>query len=574
MKLSKPIALAIAMIAGTSMMVAPATAAAASARTSTPQGTIAYALPPQVQLNWFLPIMNAADDTTYNSQFIDQIYKPLLWINNNYSINWKSSLASKITYNKAGTVYHVFLNPKWKWSNGRPVTTKDMMFAWNVIKAASAANAPAPWPFVGAGTGDIPNGVKSVVANSLHEMTFTLDRPANQQWFIYNGLIQVTPMPAMAWDKYKNMTQEIKYLGDNASNPLFDKVVDGPFRVQSGTPSQAWVLVPNARYSGRKSTVGKIVFDFEASDTAELSALKTGNLNVGYLDQSQLGSERSLTSSGDTVTPAYPFAISWTEMNMRPGSPSKALFDQLYVRQALQLGYDNVGISKDIYKGYAVPIDGPIAPMPHTSFINPALVKSNPYPFDIARGKALLEAHGWRMEHGVMTKGHKQLKFTMIYVSGTTSSTDAAEIMQQDWASEGIDVTLKPEPFSTFLTMTSTKTNYGWQLAVGSRWVYNGPGFYPTGGQLFATGAPSGTGFSNQKEDALIQATHMPYATPAETMQHFFAYENYTAKILPFLWGQNVSTLVVTTPNVHDVMPYLDAATGYSQMQYWTVSGN
>lgn len=574
MKSSKSIALAIALIAGTSMMVAPATMAAASARTATPRGTIAYALPPQTQLNWFSPIMNAADDTTYNSQFIDQIYKPLLWINNDYSINWKSSLASKITYNSAGTVYHVFLNPKWKWSNGQPVTTKDMMFAWNVIKATSAANAPTPWPFVGAGTGDIPSGVKSVVANSPYEMTFTLDKPANQQWFIYNGIIQITPIPAMAWDKYKNITQEIKYLGDNASNPLFDKVVDGPFKVQSGTPSQSWVLVPNPDYSGHKSTVGKIVFDFEASDTAELSALKTGNLNVGYLDESQLGSERSLTSSGDTVTPTYPFAISWTEMNMWPGSPSKALFDQLYVRQALQLGYDNVGISKDIYKGYAVPIDGPIATVPHTSFIDPALVKSNPYPFDIARGRALLEAHGWRMEHGVMTKGRQQLKFTMIFVSGTTSSTDAAEIMQQDWANEGIDVTLKPEPFSSFLTMTSTKTNYAWQLAVGSRWVYNGPGFYPTGGQLFATAAPSGTGFSNSEEDALIQATHTPYATLNETMQHFFAYEDYTARILPFLWGQNVSTLVVTAPDVHDVMPYLDAATGYSQMQYWTVSGS
>ncbi|MCY0902109.1 MAG: peptide ABC transporter substrate-binding protein [Firmicutes bacterium] len=574
MKSSKSIALAIALIAGTSMMVAPATMAAASARTATPRGTIAYALPPQTQLNWFSPIMNAADDTTYNSQFIDQIYKPLLWINNDYSINWKSSLARNITYNSAGTVYHVFLNPKWKWSNGQPVTTKDMMFAWNVIKATSAANAPTPWPFVGAGTGDIPSGVKSVVANSPYEMTFTLDKPANQQWFIYNGIIQITPIPAMAWDKYKNMTQEIKYLGDNASNPLFDKVVDGPFKVQSGTPSQSWVLVPNPDYSGHKSTVGKIVFDFEASDTAELSALKTGNLNVGYLDESQLGSERSLTSSGDTVTPTYPFAISWTEMNMWPGSPSKALFDQLYVRQALQLGYDNVGISKDIYKGYAVPIDGPIATVPHTSFIDPALVKSNPYPFDIARGRAMLEAHGWRMEHGVMTKGRQQLKFTMIFVSGTTSSTDAAEIMQQDWANEGIDVTLKPEPFSTFLTMTSTKTNYGWQLAVGSRWVYNGPGFYPTGGQLFATAAPSGTGFSNSEEDALIQATHTPYATLSETMHHFFAYEDYTARILPFLWGQNVSTLVVTAPDVHNVMPYLDAATGYSQMQYWTVSGS
>ncbi|MHB1627786.1 MAG: peptide ABC transporter substrate-binding protein [Bacilli bacterium] len=569
-KRNKFVAAAVVLAAGVGLLVDPSLHATSGAAPAA-GGTVEFALPAQTNLNWFLPITNAANDSVYNTQFVDQMYKPLLWVNNNYSINWKSSVASKITYNTAGTVYHVFLNPKWKWSNGTPVTSRDMMFTWNVIKAASASNAPTPWPFVGAGTGDIPSGIKSVAPNGLHEVTITLDKPANQQWFIYNGIIQMTPMPAAALDKYSNMTKELKYLGQNATNPMFNKVVDGPFQVQSGTPSQSWVLVPNKNYPGHKSTVNKIVFAFEASNTAELAALKTGSINVGYLDQSELGSKGSLTSMGDTVTPVYPFGIFWTEMNMWPGSPSKSIFDQLYVRQALQMGQDNAGISKDIYKGYAVPLNGPIASVPKTTFLDPALAGKTLYPFNIAKGKQLLQSHGWKLVHGVMTKGKQQLKFTMMYVSGITSTTDSAEIMQQDWAKEGVDVTLKPVPFSTFLTMTSNKKNYSWQLAMGSGWIYNGPGFYPTGGQLFSSTAPSGTGFTNAQEDALIQATHVPYATPKQTMAHFFAYEDYTAKVLPFLWGQNVATLVVTAPTVHNVLPYLDAATGFPQMQYWTV---
>ncbi|OPG16291.1 peptide ABC transporter substrate-binding protein [Ferroacidibacillus organovorans] len=574
MKINKSFAVTLAMVASTSLLLAPTSFAASKAASAKSGGTIEYALPSQTNLNWFLPVTNAANDSVYNTQFVDQMYKPLLWINNNYSINWKSSIASRITYNPAGTIYHIFMNPKWKWSNGKPVTSQDVLFTWNVIKAASASNAPTPWPFVGAGTGNIPNGIKSVVANNKYELTITLDKPANQQWFMYNGIIQLTPMPSAVWNKYKNITQEIKYLGANATNPMFDTVVDGPFKVQSGTPSQSWVLIPNKNYPGHKSTVNKVVFNFEASNTAELAALKTGSINVGYLDQSELGSKGSLTSMGDSVTPEYPFGIFWTEMNMWPGSPSKSIFDQLYVRQALQMGIDNAGISKDIYKGYAVPIDGPIATVPKTTFISPTLAAKNPYPFNLAAGKRLLEAHGWKLQNGVMTKGNQKLKFTMMYVSGTTSSTDAAEIMQQDWASEGVVVTLKPMPFSSFISTTSDKTNHSWQLAVGSGWDYNGPGFYPTGGQLFASTAPSGTGFSNVQEDKLIQATHIPYATSQQTMSHFFAYENYTANILPFLWGQNVATLVVTAPSVHNVLPYLDAATAFPQMQYWTASGN
>ena len=568
MKLNNSLAVAVALTASTSLLLAPSTFAATGAQSS--GGIIQFALPPQTNLNWFLPITTAANDSLYNTQLIDQVYKPLLWVNNNYSINWKSSIASHITYNKAGTVYHVFLNPKWKWSNGQSVTSKDLMFTWNVIKAASAKNAPAPWPFVGAGTGDIPFGIKSVVPNGNYEVTITLDKPANQQWFIYNGIIQLVPMPAAAFDKYSNMTQELKYLGSHATNPMFDTVVDGPFKIQSGTPSQSWVLVPNKSYPGHKSTVSKIVFAFEASNTAELAALKTGSINVGYLDQSEIGSERSLTSMGDTVTPVYPFGIFWTEMNMWPGSPSRSIFNQLYVRQALQMGIDNAGITKDIYKGYAATINGPVPSVPKTQFLSPQLQGKPLYPFNIAAGKKLLEKHGWKLVNGVMTKGKQQMKFTMIYVTGITSATDAAEVMKQDWASEGVAVTLKPEQFGNFIALTSNKKNYTWQLAVGSGWVYNGPGFYPTGGQLFASTAPSGTGFSNAEENKLIQATHVPYATQAQTMAHFFAYENFTARALPFLWNQNIATLVVTAPTVHNVLPYLDAATGFPQMQYWT----
>lgn len=563
-KMTKSVAVAITMLVSAGAMFAPATFAATG-------GAIEFAEAPQTNLTWFIPMFNAANDSVANSQLIDQLYKPMLWINNDYSINWKSSIADKVTYNSQGTVYHVFLNKKWKWSNGQPVTTKDVMFTWNMIKAASASNAPAPWPFVGAGTGDIPNGIKNVVANNPYELTITLDKPANQQWFEYNGIIQLTPMPAAVWDKYSNPMQEVKYLGANATKPTFDTVVDGPFKMQSGIENQAWTIVPNPTYPGHKSTVSKIVFNYESSNTQELAALRTGQLNVGYLDQSEIGSEGVLTSVGDTVKPEYGFGIFWTEMNMWPGSPTKSIFDQLYVRQALQMSVDSVGISQDIYKGYAVPLTGPIPPTPRTKYLDPKL--ANPlYPYNLAKAKQLLTSHGWKMKNGVMQKGNQKMSFTMLVASGTTAGTDTAELMKQDWAQIGVNVTIKLIPFSTEIAVTSNKSDHSWALATGSGWFYNGPGFYPTGGQLFASTAPSGTGFADPKEDALIAATHTPYANSAITMQHFMAYEDYTAKVLPFLWGQNIATLQVVGPNAHNVYQYLDSATAFPQMQYWTVS--
>ncbi len=329
MRLRKSLLATIALTAGVGMLVAGCSSSTnnSSGNTTnntstsskpTPGGVINYALPGATSLTWFFPIMTAANDSVYNQIIVDQMYKPLIWINNDYTINWKSSVADKITYNNQGTVYHIFLNPKWKWSDGTPVTAQDVLFSWQVIKAASSKSAPAPWPFAGVGTGGIPNQIQSVVANNNYEVTITLNKPANQQWFIYNGIIQLTPMPKKAWDVKSNMQDELKYLGQNATNLMFDKVVDGPFMPKSATPNQSWDIVPNPNYAGHKSIVQQINFDYEASTAAELAALKAGNINMGYVDTSELGNIPSLKQQGYNINVGYPFGVFYTVMNMWP----------------------------------------------------------------------------------------------------------------------------------------------------------------------------------------------------------------------------------------------------------------
>ncbi|MCY0888757.1 MAG: peptide ABC transporter substrate-binding protein [Alicyclobacillaceae bacterium] len=552
--------------------------APAGKKSSTPSaqtnqgGSIVYALSPQSNITWYLPLINGANDTTFNTEMTQQMYKPLIWIGDGFKIDWKSSIASKITYNKQGTVYHVYLNPKWHWSNGHPVTSKDFLFTWDVIKATSSGHAPAPWPFIGAGTGDLPNGIQSVVANGLYEVTVTLKKPANQEWFIYNGLVQITPLPAASMDKYPdNMMKEMKYLGNGATNPKFDKVVDGPFELVKAVPNQEWVLVPNPHYDGHKSTVHQLIFQYEGSNSAEFSGLKSGTVNYGYLDLSQYGSKGALTSMGDTITPEYSLAMAYTSLNMYPGSKTKKIFDHFYIRKAFQLGIDNSAIAKAVYHGYASPTDGPIPSVPNTQFFDPAL-QNNPYPYNPLAGKQLLESHGWKEVNGVMTKGNEKLQFVMMYVSGSQAETDEVVLMKEDWAKEGIHVTLKPVPFSTFVSIVEPSQPNSWQIATGTEWFYNGPGYYPTGGQLFATNAPSGVGYSNQKEDALIQASHEAGANAEATLHQFYQYEEYTAKQLPLLWGDNVATLAVHAPNLHGSVQYADAVVGYPQIQYWSVS--
>ena len=138
-------ATAVALLAASAL---GSVASAKSVRRAAPQygGTLVWALPEQADINWYLPLANSANDSLYNFQLLDQMYLPLVYVANDYHFDYANSIATKVVYNKEGTVYQVFMNPKWHWSDGTPVTSKDVLFTWQLIQATSNPKAAAPWP--------------------------------------------------------------------------------------------------------------------------------------------------------------------------------------------------------------------------------------------------------------------------------------------------------------------------------------------------------------------------------------------------------------------------------------------
>ncbi|GLG02522.1 peptide ABC transporter substrate-binding protein [Alicyclobacillus hesperidum subsp. aegles] len=547
-----------------------------SASTVTPQkgGVLIYALPPATNITWYFPIENGSNDTVANAMLSQQLYPGLFTINNQDAIDFRNGFATKITYNPTGTVYTIYLKKNWKWSDGTPVTAQDVVWDYSLIKATDASNAPAPWPNYNNGNGGVPKDVKSVVAVGKYMVKVTLNKPVNQQWFIYNGIGQLQPLPEHAWNKYPNdMTKEITYLGKVATDPTFFKVVDGPFKLQSAVSNRSWTLVPNPMYAGHKSLLSKLVFEYEASNDAEFAALKTGSVNLGYLDLSQYGSERALTSMGDTIEPGYSLGYNFVNVNFLKGSPLYSAMKDLKVRQALEMGIDQTTIDNDIYHGYAPPQYGPIPNVPKTVFYDPKLSKPI-YPYNPSKAVKLLESDGWKLVNGVMTKNGQQLKFDMLYPSGSESYTQTAELMAQDWAKMGVIATLKPEPFATEISiMTNTNDPGGWVAAAETGIFYGGT--YPSGESQFEPGAMDDYGYDDPTENKLIAKTIEPSSSEAETKKNFFAYEEYTAKMVPVLWTNEVATLTVVSPKVHNATPdYLIPTTGYPMFNYLWVSTN
>ena len=79
------------------------------------------------------------------------------------------------------------------WSNGQPVTASNVAFWLNMEQAVGATK-------YGGYTG-FPNMlVSSMKVASPTTLVLNLNKAYNQQWFLYNELAQVSPMPE-AWDR-------------------------------------------------------------------------------------------------------------------------------------------------------------------------------------------------------------------------------------------------------------------------------------------------------------------------------------------------------------------------------------
>ena len=159
-------------------------------------------------------------------------------------------------------------------------------------------------------------------------MVLHLKSAVSSIWFTYNQLAEITPMPA-AWDVtsasasagsggcatdtaadkwakcaavYNFMTAQAKNAKTYATNPVWG-VVDGPWKLSSFSTAASGPVtsfVPNTAYSGSpKPQLADFTYYAYTDDTTEYTALKTGQLDVGYIPPQDLA-----PVSGSQVLPS------------------------------------------------------------------------------------------------------------------------------------------------------------------------------------------------------------------------------------------------------------------------------
>jgi peptide/nickel transport system substrate-binding protein len=535
-------------------------ATASSAATSS--ANVTFALPPQVIPNYIFPVMSGQYYSNVNLyQFQQIMYRPLYWFGQGTqpSFNPTLSLANAPTYSNGGKTVTITLK-NYKWSNGTSVTSANVIFFMELLKAETA-NWPVYVP------GEFPDNVVSMSAPNASTVVFNLDKSYSQTWFLYNELSQITPLPA-AWDKtstsqapgdYASTTAGAKavwnYLSKESSspatyatNPLW-QIVDGPFKLKSYQSTGYTVFVPNPSYSGaQKASYASLTLLPYTTDTAEFNALRSGTVDYGYTPPQDSSQIPLLKSQGYTSSPWIGWGINYFPMNFN--NPTHGpIFKQLYFRQAFQdMVNQPVDVQKALY-GFGYGTYGPVPVEPANSLATKQ-ESTNPYPYNPAKSAALLKANGWTVvpngtsycskpgtaagDCGAGIPMGEKLSFNIQYNNGFTYVTQFMESLKSDLAADGIQINLTTAPFNTILSnaVPCKGAKCTWDMENwGQGWSY-GPDYYPTGESIFETGSNINDGsYSNATNDANINATHT--ITGAAILAK---YENYLALQLPVVW--------------------------------------
>ncbi len=543
--------------------------------------------------NYIFPMYTFADcETTNINQLMDILYRPTYWFGNNYSptIDYDYSIGQKPTFSEGDTTVTIKLN-NWKWSDGEPVSSRDLEFWMNVIKASPSTE------WCGYAAGYFPDNVKSYSAPNPTTFVLHLNKAYDPEWVTYSLLSQLTPMP-LAWDRtslagcsttcpvpsstaslpdttksgaaavYKFLDSQGKNLSTAATSPLWS-VVDGPFKLASFNSSGQATLVPNPNFSGSpKPSISKFVILPFTSEAAIYNQMRSGGpsaITVGSLPAQYAPQSGQLASEGYTVNKAASYSFNYFPLNFNTngatspgGEPVRYVFRQPYFREAFQHLIDQPGWIKAFLNNTAIPTCGPIPAAPANPLVNTTAVSAAPCAFDVSAAQQLLTQNGWSVKSGGTTTCVKPgsaagecgtgidqgegISFTLDYESGTVAVQDEMNDLAANAKKIGITISLTQHPFSTVVgaavPCTPSQATCKWEANNwGAGWIY-GPSYLPTGEPLFNPGSAANAGNyvdPSGKMPSLISATITgPLAQESSALA---TYDNYASTQVPVVYG-------------------------------------
>ena len=303
--------------------------------------------------------------------------------------------------------YH--LRPNVRWQDGAPFSADDVIYTWEQML----------------------NPRNTIVSRVGYDVIAGIDRVDSQTIVVhlkrpFAPFVNTFFAPANHPDVIlpKHLLARFADLNHLAYNGL--PVGTGPFRIVAYDRSARVEMVANDAYWRGPPRLRRIDFRIVGSDETMLAQLASHEIDFFYRAPESLGPElHGIPGTRLAMTPIDRF----TDVGINASVPG---LNDVRVRRALAYAIDKRTLIEKVMHGLALRGDSL-----HPSFswsYNPNVER---YPYDPARAEKLLAAAGWPPG---------KLHLTLVSFTGSGTVTAAEELLQQQWGSAGVVVSIKNFP--------------------------------------------------------------------------------------------------------------------------------
>ena len=354
----------------------------------------------------------------------------------------------KVTVNPEEKTVTYKINPKFKWSNGEPVTTKDIVKTYEIVANQKYIESSSSSRFnknrkkiVGIqeyneGKADKISGLE-VIDDSTMKIHLT----------------EVTP--SVYWGG--NFVSEFVNAKQFEGVPM-DKIIEspalrknplsyGPYYIKDIVQGEKVIFEANPYYYRGEPKIKTIEMEI-LPPSQQVAAIKSGKYDIVFSPELNIFPEiEKLDNINILARKAMYFSYlgfhvgKWdAEKNEVITDPNSKMYD-INLKRAMAYAIDNDTIAKQFYHGLAMRAPSPIAPI-FTQLRNPEV---DGFKIDIEKAKKILDDAGYKDVDGDGIregKDGKPFKINLAMMSGSEIQEPLSQYYIQQWKSIGLNVEL------------------------------------------------------------------------------------------------------------------------------------
>lgn len=338
------------------------------------------------------------------------------------------SLATGCEPNDDSTEWTCTLREGLRWSDGSPLTSRDIAFTYRFVIDNKVPQYKSYFPFDP--TFETPDD--RTLIWKAEEPTFAPDMPP---W--------VYIVPQAVWAPYDG--EGLRAIRAVENTP---SIGSGPFTLTEWSPGQGWTMERNPYYWGEEPEVDRIEYRLYSNQEAMIQALRNGEIDFADgLRPSLIASVEGI----ENVTVQRVVSDWWLNLAFNFGGqgpdadPLPALRD-ITVREAVAMAIDKQAIADKVYQGTATPGDTIIRPA--SAFWHLDIPAEEEFAYDPEAANAMLDQAGYADTDGDGVREDPEtgdpLELLIPASQDTTGAVESGELIVGYLDQIGIAVELRP----------------------------------------------------------------------------------------------------------------------------------